>query len=729
VSRAKTPSRTRTAVHAAALLLLPSALWAAPSATELRELDRAFAVAGEAARTSGLDAARRELEPLLADDGPAATSARTLLGLLAHEHGEPATAALLLGDPGPAELEDWRLWGLAESLARTGRDAEARAALARLLDERPDSPLRPRVLVRRVELATKARDFEAARRGITTARAERLTPDAAVDIDLRAWELGLASGDLELLADAARRLLVADPLEASKRRLVDELAARDPGRSDWRLLLGADELLDRSAALLDADLPAGARTTLAAIPAEGRGLRWRVLEARALLAGRQGAEAWAVLRDARATTPREGAELAWWRSRAAAEAGSSRRGRAVSAADAERYRVLERENLLAVVRGGGAPELSRRALDRLADDDLEHGRVAEAIASWRQILELDPASTAGADPLWRRGWEAYRGGDPSAAIGLWRELVTLYPTSISARTARYWTARALEESGARESARELYLAILGTDVTDFYARQAALRLAGARPTAVAQLPTTAWPHDVRLARAERFTEIGLDALASTELELVGADADRRAVDAVAARALAHRGERRESLSALRRAFPELGTVRQGEAPAEALALFYPRDFGSAIERHAEAQALPPALVYAVIHQESAFDEDARSRSGAIGLMQIMPATGRELAHRLRLPFSTARLARADYSVQLGTRYLRQLVDHFDGRIEVALAGYNGGPGRIGRAWRAAGPDPELDRFVEGLRPDESRRYVKRILLLYESYRSLYSDLG
>jgi len=123
------------------------------------------------------------------------------------------------------------------------------------------------------------------------------------------------------------------------------------------------------------------------------------------------------------------------------------------------------------------------------------------------------------------------------------------------------------------------------------------------------------------------------------------------------------------------------------------------------------------------------DEDARSRSGAIGLMQIMPATGRELAQRLRLPFSTARLARADYSVQLGTRYLRQLLDHFDGRVEVALASYNGGPGRIGRAWRAAGPDPELDRFLEGLRPDESRRYVKRILLLYESYRSLYPDLG
>jgi soluble lytic murein transglycosylase len=107
----------------------------------------------------------------------------------------------------------------------------------------------------------------------------------------------------------------------------------------------------------------------------------------------------------------------------------------------------------------------------------------------------------------------------------------------------------------------------------------------------------------------------------------------------------------------------------------------------------------------------------------------MPSTGKEVAHRLGLPFSTARLSQPDYSLKLGTRYFRQLLGQFDGSVELALAGYNGGPGRISRLWRAAGPSPELDRFLEGLTVVESKNYVKRILLLAASYRSLYPDLG
>lgn len=130
-----------------------------------------------------------------------------------------------------------------------------------------------------------------------------------------------------------------------------------------------------------------------------------------------------------------------------------------------------------------------------------------------------------------------------------------------------------------------------------------------------------------------------------------------------------------------------------------------------------------------MHQESGFDPAAKSRSGARGLMQLMPATGREVAQRLGLPFSTARLSDPEYSIRLGTTYFRQTLARFDGQVELALAGYNGGPGRISRLWRASGPRPELDLFLEGLDLEESRNYVKRILVLAESYRSLYPELG
>ena len=83
----------------------------------------------------------------------------------------------------------------------------------------------------------------------------------------------------------------------------------------------------------------------------------------------------------------------------------------------------------------------------------------------------------------------------------------------------------------------------------------------------------------------------------------------------------------------------------------------------------------------------------------------------------------------DFSIELGAAYLAQLIKMFDGNVELALAGYNGGPNRILRMWNEAGPTPELDDFVENMDLDESRDYVKRILVLADSYRQLYPGAG
>jgi soluble lytic murein transglycosylase len=383
-----------------------------------------------------------------------------------------------------------------------------------------------------------------------------------------------------------------------------------------------------------------------------------------------------------------------------------------------------------VARSQSDPELAAAALRLLAADYLDEDRVAEALAALRELLALEASDTTGARPLWERGWEAYQRHDLTRATALWSDLVALYPNASSGRSARYWSARALDQLGKKSEAHRLYLEVAAAGTSDFYARQASLRLAGA--TAAPKAPPAErepWPTDERLARAAALSELGLDQLAARELELVGQGADQRAADALGAVVLANGGDRRASLAALRRAFPDLGTAHQEDVPEHALALFYPVDFKDAIARAAAAEGLPVSLVFGIVHQESGFDAAATSRSGARGLMQVMPLTGRELARRLRVPFSTAHLVEPDYSLKLGTRYFRQLLGQFDGKVELALAGYNGGPGRIARLWRAAGPTPELDRFLEGLTVSESKNYVKRILVLAATYRSLYPDLG
>jgi len=721
------------ALAAGALAVAATAALASRPAPEPSRLggDDPQARIGELARSRGFAAARAALEPLAAGADGAAAPARLQLGLLAHAHEETALATRwLAAGPGPEGFEDWRLYVLADSAAASGQRATAVAALERLLAEVPGSPLRPRALLRLAQLAWEAGDAEAALARVAAGRAESLPEPTRLELERLAWQIGLAHRDGRELAAAGRRLLVEFPVEASKLRVVDVVAAHG-GPREWQLWLEPAELERRAAALLAAELPAGALTTLAAVPAAARGFEWRLLEARALTASQRGTEALALLATASAESPAARARLERERARAAAEAATLRKGRpALAAAERARLRGRAREHLLAVVRADGDTRLAAEALRQLAADYLAEERVDEALAALRQLALVAPADAASARPLWERGWSRFESGDPRAAIALWSELAQLYPQSSHARSALYWSARAHERTGQVEPARAIYRQLAAADTADFYARQAASRLAGAAADAAAPaVRRDPWPEDALLARARRLSDLGLDALATTEIEALGAGPAAPARSALEALVAARRGDRRSSLRLLKRAFPALGTAHQASVPEAALALYYPLDFRESIAAAAERERLPAALVFGMVHQESGFDAAARSRSGARGLMQLMPGTGREVARRLGLPWSSARLVDPDYSVRLGTTYFRQMLTQFDGSVELALAGYNGGPGRISRLWRASGPEPELDRFLEGLDLEESRNYVKRILVLADSYRSLYPELG
>ncbi|HSM12953.1 MAG TPA: transglycosylase SLT domain-containing protein [Thermoanaerobaculia bacterium] len=701
---------------------------AAPVAeTAVPGLERTLGELGALVRGQEWRGSRAALETLATrPDDPRAPLARVLLGLLAHAHDDPALAARLLAEgEAPDLLEDWRLYILADAAA-AGRDlATARAALDRLIAAFPDSPLRAPALVELTRAAWEAGDVDAALAGIARARRSELEGEAAIELEQLAWTVAVARGDATAMRESARRLLVMAPLEASKMRLVDAVARRGGG-SDWRLWLSEEELVARSAALLAADVPAGALTTLDAVAAAGRGVEWHRLRALALIDSARGVDAYRALEPVAAGSETERTELAWTRALAAGSGGA---GPGLDATVRAHWRRIEREWLLATARSAGDPGLRARSLARLAASYLRERRLDETLAALRELADVDPEDRQLARPLWEAGWEAYTGARLHEATEIWAALETLYPRSPWARSGSYWTARALDTLGEREAARARYLAILGVEVSDFYARQAALRLVGAQATAAAAPAPEPWPEDAALRRARLLSDLGLDGLATTELALLGERADPRARAALSGLVLARSGDRRASLRELKRAFPDLGTSLQGSAPTLALDLYYPLDFRATIEHVAALERLPPSLVFGMVHQESGFDPTARSRSGARGLMQLMPATGREVASRLGLPFSYARLEQPDYSVRLGAHYYRRMLDQFDGNVELALAAYNGGPGRISRWWRAEGSRAELDRFLEGLALEESRHYVKRIVVLAESYRSRHPDLG
>jgi len=729
--------------RATLLLLVPLLLGAATTSPPRRDLaaplpghsDRAslaYAEAAAAVRRKDCGAAYKALAPVLAGKSSEATFAQLLLGFYAHSCEQTAYAEERLfaaADPdGP--LEDWRLYLLSDSAAARGHILLAQTSLARLLGDYPGSALRPRALLKAATVAWQRGDAPRALELIAAGRSEDLRGTEAAELESLAWEIGTQRADRNVQVEAARRLLVNFPFKAAELKVIEIF--RDPGGAvNWPAVLTGDQLKRRAQALLDLRLDPSALTTLDVVTPEARDLRWYLLEAQALTRSHRGSDALALLEGREAQDARQAAALAWARAQAADDAATAQRGRAnLGSAERQQLRLLARQHLEKAAQGADA-ELAAKALKSLYADYREDDLFDRAIDALRRLRRLDARDTTGASNLWQAGWQEYSRRNHTGAIGYWTELFSLYPEDSNARRGRYWTARAFDDLGERERAQQIYSEIARADTTDFYRRNALTRLLG-KPAALAAVAAGAqepWPADPALERARLLTDLGLDDLALSETELVREKVERQpALKALEAVILARRGERRKSVQVIRDAFPALGGPFQATLPEEARRLYYPIAYQEPIRTWAATNRLPTYLVFGIIRQESAFDPTARSWAGARGLMQLMPATARELALKNGLSYSHDLLADPAFNVRLGTTYFRQVYSMFDENLELSLAGYNGGPYRIKRLWRESS-GTELDRFLEGLGLEEPKTYVKRILVLSDSYRQLYPQAG
>ena len=689
-----------------------------------------YAQAAEALRQGNLQTARQSLDEVAARHPQQAVQARVVAGLYAHEAGEKELAGEILSSTSAPDgpLEDWRLYLLAQDAARRGENELARTTYARLIADSPDSPLKPLAYLESAELAVEQDQPRLALDLVAEARRSGLGGEAAEELESLAWEIGRKLEDEQVQREAGRRLLVVDPLSSEAVQVVRTFRALDGGL-DWNLLLSPPEILRRAESFLDGGSTQAAISTLKEIPEEGRGFEWHLLQARALIKSGDSFEALAVLDTMIPSTSAERMALEWERVLATAEAGDP------GAATVYLAKLASSRSTL---------EIPRDSLRRLYKDFQEAGLFEPALETLRLLRRVDPADETGASDLWERGWRQYQGGNPAGAVGFWTELADLYPDDGDAQRGRYWKARALEELGQPERAREVYRDLVAaSDTSDFYGRQALARLGVIPPSdsegegegegmALAQAPSGEWPAEPALRRAKMLTDLGLDELASREIELIAGTgrANRRDVLALKGLILCRKGEQRTGLILLRDAFPALGGPYQVSVPVEVLFAYYPLHFGDEIRTFARETGLPGHLIAGIIRQESAFDPRATSPVGARGLMQLMPGTAQDVSRKVGVPYQPERLYDPEMSVRLGATYFKQLLDRFDGNVELALAGYNGGPNRISRLWKESGrPDVELADFVETLDLDESRNYVKRILVLSDSYRQLYPSRG
>ncbi|MDH0096363.1 transglycosylase SLT domain-containing protein [Ectopseudomonas hydrolytica] len=169
-------------------------------------------------------------------------------------------------------------------------------------------------------------------------------------------------------------------------------------------------------------------------------------------------------------------------------------------------------------------------------------------------------------------------------------------------------------------------------------------------------------------------------------------------------------------------FPAIRTISQAQYWDD-LEVRFPMAHRDQLVREAKRRDLHSSWVFAITRQESAFMADARSHAGAMGLMQLMPATAKETARKFGIPLASPQhVLNPDTNIQLGAAYLSQVYGQFNGNRILASAAYNAGPGRV-RQWLRGADHLSYDVWVENIPFDETRQYVQNVL----SYSVIYGQ--
>jgi soluble lytic murein transglycosylase len=361
---------------------------------------------------------------------------------------------------------------------------------------------------------------------------------------------------------------------------------------------------------------------------------------------------------------------------------------------------------------------------------------------YRRTVGLFPDGKNASSASWRVAWTAYLQRQPDATDML-ETFVKQFPSSDYVPDALYFLGRSYERSGREAHARSFYLAAASRFPLTYFGAKAADRIQpapkgiGAGPVNPAEFlsvipdPPQVGPLERPLspkaeeheARARLLSSIAFDASAELEYRAAYAESRSRRLLLNAASAAEAAGRYAAGIVAMRQVFPEIEARRIEDLPIEAWRAAFPLPYASSVRSLAVHHRLDPMLIAGLIRQESAFDSDALSRAGAVGLMQIMPSTGRRLARQLGVRYSRSRLTDPGYNLRLGSRYLANLIESF-GTPEAALAAYNAGEDRVAQ-WTAGQNYLETAEFVESIPFTETRNYVKVVMRNADVYREVY----
>jgi soluble lytic murein transglycosylase len=371
---------------------------------------------------------------------------------------------------------------------------------------------------------------------------------------------------------------------------------------------------------------------------------------------------------------------------------------------------------------------------------LTHDAV-QAIYHYSLLVQNFPTSLYAPSAHWRAAWMNYRLRNYAEAARLFDEQVTRYSAGIEASSALYWRARIYEDEEHDFPHATAYYRSISSNYTNYYYGDLArkrLAVLGSQPEiaatpallAVRKLVVPSLsdavpendPHVIKaklLANAALNEYIGQEISASPGSSQWGALAQAQIYSSF--------GEFTRALQAMKHSGISFFAIPTQQVPLSYWRIIFPQPYWSDLASDSEKNGLDPYLVASLIRQESEFNAGALSPAHAMGLMQLLPAVGRENARKEGMKgFAPAQLFNPAINLRLGTRNLRQVLDRFGGQPEYALAAYNAGDLRV-REWMAAGDYKDIPEFVESIPFTETREYVQAIIRNQELYKSVYGS--
>jgi soluble lytic murein transglycosylase len=384
-----------------------------------------------------------------------------------------------------------------------------------------------------------------------------------------------------------------------------------------------------------------------------------------------------------------------------------------------------------------------QALLSAANLHLVHHEYDQALDAFREAQERFPSGPRASYVHWKAAWLTLRQGRNQEAEKAFEEQIALYSSGPETSAALYWRARLAEEDNQPLMARAFYQKLSDRYRNFYYAELGRQRL---KHLAVAGDATTRYalldrvppldnqgkvadsepPSDeLHVQKAELLGNGGLVDFAVRELQAAAAADGGSWGPAETAQLYDETGHYDQAIELMKHSAPNYFALDIPDLPRKYWEALFPKAYWTDLKRSAAANGLDPYLVASLIRQESEFNPNAVSRANAVGLMQLLPKTGKAVARQVKMKrYTASQLYTPAVNLELGTRYFRGMVDKFGGSFEYALAAYNAGSDRV-EDWLSQGKYRDPQEFVESIPFTETREYVQAILRNASVYKQLY----